>query len=114
MFESTIIDISTVNVLDNYIKSKEQYFIISNGFNIFYNKVIYNIYFIISNKIPIGKEIVKTNITMTEFKKIYGSYFNTLEKYTDYKTNLTNIDRTNIPKLSAPVLDFIELADLKF
>ncbi len=109
MFESTIIDISTVNVLDNYIKSKEQYFIISNGFNIFYNKVIYNIYFIISNKIPIGKEIVKTNITMTEFKKIYGSYFNTLEKYTDYKTNLTNIDRTNIPKLSAPVLDFIEL-----
>ena len=79
MFESTIIDISTVNVLDNYIKSKEQYFIISNGFNIFYNKVIYNIYFIISNKIPIGKEIVKTNITMTEFKKIYGSYFNTLE-----------------------------------
>ena len=41
--KSTIIDISTVNVLDNYIKSKEQYFIISNGFNIFYNKVIYNI-----------------------------------------------------------------------
>lgn len=109
MFESIIVDISTVRVLDDYIKSNEQYFLISNSFNIFYNATIYDIYFVISNKIPIGKKIVKTNITMTDFKKLYNSRFNTLEKYTNYKTNLTNVDRTNVPKLSAPVLDFVEL-----
>lgn len=109
MFESTVIDISTIKVLDNYIKSKEQYFRISDGFNISYNNEVYNIYFIISNKIPIEKTIVKTNITMTEFKKIYDSYFNTSEKYTKYKTKITDTDRTSIPKLSVPVLDFIEL-----
>ena len=110
MFESSIIDVSTVNVLNKYIESKEQYFRISNAFNIYYNdNKIYDIYFIISNKVPVGKRIVQTNITLTESKKIYNYNFNKPEKFVIYKKDLTNLDRTSVPKLSAPVLDFIEL-----
>lgn len=69
MFKSSIVDVSTVNVLDRYIESKKQYFLISDSFNILYDKAIYDIYFVISNKILIEKKIVKTNITMTELKK---------------------------------------------
>lgn len=70
---------------------------------------IYDINFIISNKIDVGKSIIRTNITMTDFKKIYNSMFNSYEKIVHYKNNIEDDDRTNIPKLSVPVLDFIEL-----
>ena len=34
MFKSSIVDISTVKVLDRYIKSNEQYFLITDEFNL--------------------------------------------------------------------------------
>ena len=70
MFKSSIVDISTVKVLDRYIKSNEQYFLITDEFNLRFKGKIYTINFVISNKIEVGKEIISTNITMTDFKKI--------------------------------------------
>ena len=64
MFEESIVDTSTIKVLDEYIKSKEQYFYITDIFNVEHNNKIFNVNFIISNKIEIGKEIIQTNITM--------------------------------------------------
>ncbi|MBU5471723.1 hypothetical protein KQI85_15410 [Falcatimonas sp. MSJ-15] len=109
MFESTILDVSTIKVLDKYIQSKEQYFLITDDFNILCGDKIYNIYFVISNKIPVDKKIVKTNVTMTEFKKIYNSHFNSSERISDYKNTLSETDRTKVPKCSMPVFDFLEM-----
>lgn len=109
MFKSSIIDKRTIKVLDKYIESKEQYFFITDIFRINHKEKIYDINFIISNKIEIGKSMVPTNITMTEFKKIYSSFFNDLEKLVNYKTILTRSNRTAVPKFSVPVLDFLEL-----
>ena len=109
MFSYSITNGSTVKALDKYIASGEQYFFITDTFNITYNQKVYRINFIISNKIEIGKSIVQTNITMTEFKKIYSSYTNNLDTYINYKNLLTDKDRTFVPKFSTPVLDFIEL-----
>lgn len=66
MFESDLSG-STVKILDQYIASKEQNFFIKDNFNIIFENKIYTINFIISNKIEIGKKIIPTNITMTEF-----------------------------------------------
>lgn len=109
MFQSSITETSTIKILDKYIESKEQYFLISDDFNIDYQNKIYDIKFVISNKIEFGKSIIRTNITMTDFKKIYNSMFNDYEKIVHYKNNIKDNDRTNIPKFTVPVLDFIEL-----
>lgn len=109
MFESSITDVSTVKVLDEYIESKEQYFLILNNFNIIYDNKIYDVNFVISNKIEVGKQIVPTNITLTEFKKIYGSMFNEFDRILGYKDRVNNNDRLAVPKYSVPVLDFIEI-----
>lgn len=62
MFEESIVDTSTIKVLDEYIKSKEQYFYITDIFNVEHNNKIFNVNFIISNKIEIGKEIIQTDM----------------------------------------------------
>lgn len=109
MFESSITDVSTVKILDQYLESKEQYFLIVDNFNIIFKRKIYDVNFVISNKIEVGKQIVSTNITLTEFKKIYGSRFNYLEDILNYKERITDINRTRIPKFTVPVMDFIEI-----
>lgn len=109
MFEESIVDTSTIKVLDEYIKSKEQYFYITDIFNVEYNNKIFNVNFIISNKIEIGKEIIQTNITMTDFKKIFGSYFNSYNRIIEYKKHNSSKDRKSVPKLSLPVYDFLEM-----
>ena len=109
MFEESIVDTSTIKVLDEYIKSKEQYFYITDIFNVEHNNKIFNVNFIISNKIEIGKEIIQTNITMTDFKKIFGSYFNSYNRIIEYKKHNSSKDRKSVPKLSLPVYDFLEM-----
>lgn len=93
----------------NTIKSKEQYFYITDIFNVEHNNKIFNVNFIISNKIEIGKEIIQTNITMTDFKKIFGSYFNSYNRIIEYKKHNSSKDRKSVPKLSLPVYDFLEM-----
>lgn len=107
VFESDLSG-STIKILDRYIESKEQNFYIKDSFNIKYKECVYSINFIISNKIELGKQIIKTNITMTEFKKIYGDFFCNCEKIINYKETILPFDRTSVPKFSVPVLDFIE------
>lgn len=109
MFESSITDVSTVKVLDQYLESKEQYFLILDNFNIIFKNRIYDVNFVISNKIEVGKKIVSTNITLTEFKRIYGSMFNDFDRILNYKNQATDTDRTKVPKFTVPVLDFIEI-----
>jgi hypothetical protein len=109
MFEESIVDTSTIKVLDEYIKSKEQYFYITDIFNVEHNNKIFNVNFIISNKIEIGKEIIQTNITMTDFKKIFGSYFKSYNRIIEYKKHNSSKDRKSVPKLSLPVYDFLEM-----
>ena len=41
MFEESIVDTSTIKVLDEYIKSKEQYFYITDIFNVEHNNKIF-------------------------------------------------------------------------
>lgn len=107
MFESSIENKSTIKVLDDYIKSKEQYFLITDLVGIKINEEVYKVNFIISNKIEKGKKIVPTNITMTEFKKIYKPDFLNCEKILNYHNHLTSESRAGIPQYSLSVFDFI-------
>ena len=85
-----VITNGTIRAIDNYLASKELYFYINDKFKINYRNKIYNINFVISNKIEADKKIIPTNITMTDFIKIYG-----------------NTNRAAVPKLSLPVFDFL-------
>lgn len=109
MFKSSIVDVSTVKVLDRYIKSNEQYFLITDEFNLRFKGKIYTINFVISNKIEVGKEIIPTNITMTDFKKIYMKYVNDYDKISGYKNYVSDQKRKAVPKISMPVFDFLEM-----
>ena len=108
MFEGSILG-SSVKALDKYIESKEQYFLIRDKYNIIYNKKFYDINFIISNKIEVGKQIVSTRITMTEFKKIYNEVHNDYDEIVNYKNYLSPLRRTYAPIYSVAVFDFIEI-----
>jgi len=101
--------LGTIKVLDEFIKSGEKYFCIKDNFTFYYNDKYYEINFIISRKEQPTPNIAKSNITMTDFKKIY-----TIPRYKDLNqiTNCLNHDKeyfklTNIPKISLPVFDFI-------
>lgn len=108
-FEATLFDKGSVKILDEYIKSKKQYFFIDTCFDIIHMDKIYRINFIISNKIPVDKKIVATNITMTEFKKLYGYEYCDCDLLINYRKRLSTENRCSVPKLSVPVLDFLEL-----
>lgn len=54
-FQANLFDKGSVKILDEYIKSKKQYFFIDTCFDIIHLDKIYRINFIISNKIPIDK-----------------------------------------------------------
>ena len=108
-FEAVLSDKGSIKILDEYIKSKKQYFLINTCFNIIHIDKIYEINFIISNKIPVDKKIIATNITMTEFKKIYGYGYCDCNSLINYRKRLSSENRYSVPKLSVPVLDFLEL-----
>ena len=108
-FEAALFDKGSVKILDEYIKSKKQYFFIDTCFDIIHMDKIYRINFIISNKIPVDKKIIATNITMTEFKKIYGYGYCDCNSLINYRKRLSTENRCSVPKLSVPVLDFLEL-----
>lgn len=105
MFEAYLSG-STIKILDKYIESKEQYFKILDNFKIVHNDIVYDVNFVISNKMIQGTKIVKTNITMTEFKKIFDRTY-ILKDMNKYMDNASLLNRTNIPKINLPVYDFI-------
>ena len=114
IYEASIFENGSVKIFDDYIGSGKQYLLLTTRLNIKYKSSIYSINFVLSNKIQKNKTIVKTNITMTEFKKLYNAYhsydkFCDCEKVLNYHERLTELSRRAVPKLSAPVLDFIEL-----
>ena len=108
-FKGSLFDKGSVKILDEYIESKKLYFFINNGFDIIHIGEIYRINFIISNKIPVKKKIIPTNVTMTEFKKLYGYKYCDCESLINYKKKALPKNRCSVPKLSVPVLDFLEL-----
>lgn len=108
MFKASI-EGSTVKILDEYIKSQKQYFYITTNFNIIHENKVFDIHFIISNKIPIDKKIVSTNITMTEFKQLFKDDFCNCYKTLNYKNRLEELNRCSTPKLSVAVFDFLKL-----
>ena len=92
-FEAVLSDKGSIKILDEYIKSKKQYFLINTCFNIIHIDKIYEINFIISNKIPVDKKIIATNITMTEFKKIYGYGYCDCNSLINYRKRLSSENR---------------------
>ena len=100
---------SSVKMLDNYIESKKRYLYITTSFLIIHENKVFDIHFVISNKIPTDKKIVSTNITMTEFKKLYNEDYCNCKKALNYQALTTETNRYNVPKLSVPVLDFLHL-----
>ena len=109
MYKTTLFDKGSVAALDAYLESKKQYLYVENFVTIALNRKVYKVNFILSNKIEVGKCIVRTNITMTEFKKLYTYDYINLKDFLSYKKKLKELNRTQIPKLSAPVVDFLEL-----
>jgi len=108
MFKASI-NGSTVKILDEYIKSQKQYFYITTNFSIIHDNKVFDIHFVISNKIPIDKKIVSTNITMTEFKQLFKDDFCNCYKILNYTNRLKELNRCSTPKLSVAVYDFLEL-----
>ena len=51
-----VITNGTIRAIDNYLASKELYFYINDKFKINYRNKIYNINFVISNKIEADKK----------------------------------------------------------
>ena len=114
MYEAAIFECGSIELFDKYIESKKHYLLLTTNLHIKYKDTIYSINFVFSNKIEIGKKIVRTNITMTEFKKIYNAFcdynkFCDCERVLNYSEKVSATDRRAVPKFSVPVLDFIEL-----
>jgi len=108
MYENYITTKSTIKVFDEFLKSNEQYFCIKDNFAFYYNDIYFAINFIISPKED-NQNILKSNITITDFKKIYTiPHHKDLEQITDcLNHNKEDFKLTNIPKISLPVFDFI-------
>lgn len=101
----------TIAVLDEFDQSNEDYFKINDNFNFYYDNKKYFVNFIIGKNLRYDdlKNIVISNITLTEFKKIYKlPLCYDLESITNCLNHDSNIlNLTTIPKLSLPVFDFI-------
>lgn len=98
----------TIEVLDEFIKSGKKYFCIKDNFTFYYNEKHYAINFIVSQKAD-GQNIINSNITMTDFKKIFTiPHYKDLEQITDcLNHDKEDFKLTNIPKISLPTFDFI-------
>lgn len=98
----------TIYVFDEFIKSGEKYFCITDNFAFLYNDTYYSVNFVISKK-ETNENIPKSNITISEFKKIYTlSHHKELDKIInclDHNRDDFKLDK--IPKISLPVFDFI-------
>lgn len=99
----------TIAVFDDFERSNKKLFKIIDNFNFLINHIEYFVNFIIS-KTEYSQPIIKTNITLTDFKKIYTLpyYCNNLDKFTNcIDHNTEYFKSTDIPKISLPVFDFI-------
>lgn len=108
MYENYISNKSTIKILDDFIKSGEKCFCIKDNFSFYYNEKIYAINFIISQK-EFEQDIPKSNITISDFKKIY-----TIPHHKDLNKIISCLDHNrndfkleDIPKINLPVFDFI-------
>lgn len=106
MFESMISIEKTINILDEYLKSGEKFFHIKDNFRFSYNQICYSVNFIISAQ-STQENIFYSNITMSDFKKIYKIRFQEISKLVKCLDHNSNINLKNIPKISLPVFDFI-------
>lgn len=113
IFEASILG-SSVKMLDDYIESKKQYLFITTCFHIIHEQKVYDIHFVLSNKMPVDKKIIPTYITMTEFKKLYNDEYCNCKNILDYKNRMQDSDRRYAPKLSVPVFDFLNLFYIHF
>lgn len=109
VFDAELYDKGSIKVLDAFFESKKRYLYDTSGIGIFTDEKIYNVCFVLSNQIPIGKQIIPTNITLTELKKLYSYGFLNPEDVLDYRKRLSPSNRCAVPKLSVPVLDFLEM-----
>lgn len=98
----------TIYVFDEFIKSGEKYFCITDNFAFLYNDTYYSVNFVISKK-ETNENIPKSNITISEFKKIYTlSHHKKLNKVINcLDHNRDDFKLEDIPKINLPVFDFI-------
>lgn len=108
MYNNCITTKSTITVLDEFINSGEKYFCIKDNFSFYHNDKFYAINFIIGQK-EFNQDMIKSNITISDFKKIYSIPHNKdLEQIINcLNHNQENFKLTDIPKISLPVFDFI-------
>lgn len=109
MYESMIRRHKTVEILDNFNKSGEQYFKLTDNFTFSYKDIYYVVSFVIGKRYYYN-EIIKSNINMSDFKKIYkGIHLKDITEYTKCinHSNLTNSNFKNIPNISLPCFGFI-------
>lgn len=108
MYKNYIVTNSTVKILDDFINSGEKYFCIKDNFAFYYNDKFYAINFIISQK-EHNQDANKSNITISDFKKIFTfPHHQDLKQITNcLNHNQENFKLTDIPKISLPVFDFI-------
>ena len=98
----------TIYVFDEFIKSGEKYFCITDNFAFLYNDTYYSINFVIGKK-ETKEDIPKSNIAISEFKKIFTiSYHKELDRIIScLDHNRDDFKLVDIPKISLPVFDFI-------
>lgn len=108
MYEKLISNENTIKIFDDYIKSKEEFFRIKDNLIFSHNNIYYVINFIISKK-QYQVDTLKSNITFTDFKKIYKQIPpKEISLITNcLKEDTPNYKLTDIPKISLPVFEFM-------
>ncbi len=105
MYENSIIHLSTITIFDNYLKSEEEFFHIKDNFVFIHNNFSYVVNFVISKNQPQNQNYFDTNITMSEFKKIYKMSHK--QDLLALQNILSSESKTDIPKINLPVFDFL-------
>lgn len=98
-----VVEPGTVTVFDEYLKSEEDFFHITDNFVFIHNNFSYTVNFVISKNQP--QNYFKTNITLSEFKKIYKMWH--YQNILTLQNILNVLPKTEIPKISLPVYDFL-------
>ena len=107
------------DTLNYFLDVDQDYLVLGNPFQTYYNDVKYEIHFVFSKEIQKGTEVVFTNITISDFKKIielnggskkwYSGKIKPLQLFADYKEYITETDRRMVPNVSVAVLDFLQM-----
>lgn len=108
MYRDYITIRSTRKTIDTFLNSGKELFCINDRFSFNYNDVFYSINFIIKQYIP-NEKIFKSNITISDFKKIYKFpctlYLNEIDEFLNHDKK--NFKLEKIPNISLPVFDFL-------